>query len=414
MRRGTVGNRVATTRSTGAGLALALIVAGLAWPAAPARAQLGATGSTFAASDFLIRLQRPRGEGWADLTENDAAFYFNRARCECATRLRIIIEPTAAGISKLSALTEGYVELQVGPSGCLAMDSATRTAAACEVLGGQIDLTSLARASAAIETTVAVLFDPKKHGTINGQPACTSDTNQKLWLYLNADGDDTPDLTGDSGPTRAVDLDGRAPAAPVLTSAVGGNEALEVSWQSLTGVPDLAGYLVFCARGGQYAVFKPSGYDGQYHSRQSLCGAGAGAAALGFAAATYATDEGAPVVPPAALRDLDPAFLCSELLPSQSSKRVAILENGVPYVVGVAAVDTHGNASPIEAALLQTPIPTRDFYRGYRAEGGMAEGGYCALGGHPWRGGAPPAWPALAIAGGVLAGAWRRRGKGSR
>jgi len=61
-----------------------------------------------------------------------------------------------------------------------------------------------------------------------------------------------------------------------------------------------------------------------------------------------------------------------------------------------------GNPSPIDVAYLQTPIPTRDFYQGYREAGGTAEGGYCAYG----RG--RPGW--FAVGGMMLVLVlWRRR-----
>jgi hypothetical protein len=65
----------------------------------------------------------------------------------------------------------------------------------------------------------------------------------------------------------------------------------------------------------------------------------------------------------------------------------------------VAAVDNSGNPSAITSAVLQTPIPTRDFYRGYREAGGQAEGGFCAYGrGHPGAAGGAVVGVALALA----------------
>jgi hypothetical protein len=61
--------------------------------------------------------------------------------------------------------------------------------------------------------------------------------------------------------------------------------------------------------------------------------------------------------------------------------RLRILQNGIPYTVGVAAVDNSGNISPITNAFVQRPVPTIDFYQEYRDAGGQSPGGYCSLAG---------------------------------
>ena len=95
------------------------------------------------------------------------------------------------------------------------------------------------------------------------------------------------------------------------------------------------------------------------------------------------------LVAPPAFEDLNPNYLCSGLLPTtQDSIRIGGLQNGVPYQVGVASVDTHGNASPIQSAFVQRPVPTVDFYQAYRQAGGQSPGGYCSLGGRGVRLGA--------------------------
>jgi hypothetical protein len=46
--------------------------------------------------------------------------------------------------------------------------------------------------------------------------------------------------------------------------------------------------------------------------------------------------------------NLDPNYLCSGLIPATTtSYRIAGLQNGIPYGVGVAAVDRYGNISAI-------------------------------------------------------------------
>jgi hypothetical protein len=55
--------------------------------------------------------------------------------------------------------------------------------------------------------------------------------------------------------------------------------------------------------------------------------------------------------------------------------------------------------------VLQTPIPTRDFYNSYRKEGGTAEGGFCAVAS---AGGRPAPWLAAALLAPLLALLLRR------
>jgi len=101
--------------------------------------------------------------------------------------------------------------------------------------------------------------------------------------------------------------------------------------------------------------------------------------ATGSAAGTTTAVQ---VTAPPFFQDLDPDYLCSGLLPpTQSSVRIEILQNGIPYTVGVAAVDTSLNASPIAMGFVQEPVPTINLYQAYRKAGGQATGGYCALAG---------------------------------
>jgi hypothetical protein len=152
-------------------------------------------------------------------------------------------------------------------------------------------------------------------------------------------------------------------------------------------------------------VFADSRYTNQY----SFCASpktGSGVQPLTQALVTAGPD-GLPVAPPAAFTRLDPAYLCSDFIPFTTTEaRISVLQNAIPYVFGVAALDKTRNASVITAAVLQYPVPTRDFYRGYRAAGGDADGGFCAYGRRA-RTAASPAL--LAVAAALTALARRRR-----
>jgi hypothetical protein len=55
--------------------------------------------------------------------------------------------------------------------------------------------------------------------------------------------------------------------------------------------------------------------------------------------------------------NLDPKYLCSGIIPSTSTNyRIVGLQNGIPYGVGVAAVDRFGNIGAISDIVYGTPI----------------------------------------------------------
>ncbi len=55
------------------------------------------------------------------------------------------------------------------------------------------------------------------------------------------------------------------------------------------------------------------------------------------------------------------------------------LRNGAVYNVAVAAVDGSGNVGPSSTQACVSPAPVLDFWSTYRAAGGQAGGGFCAL-----------------------------------
>ncbi len=405
-------------------LALGLAVGLVLVTSIEAGAQSGGSGGTASTpgaltkDDFLIRIQYRSGDQWTWLTGITAARFFNRARCECDVPIKIVIELTSGGLAKRNYIGEGSVRTLVGTNNCLAADSASRTDAKCEYLdSGPTMLTAIATGRRLeIATTVGKLFASKGGAgisTAETSDTCAQDHSQKIWISVDANKDGAPDLTGDGAPQIALDLNGSAPKVPDGVEVVAGNEALEVKWNPVMGVPDLNGYLVFCARAGQLPVFSPSYYKDQYYTRASECPGRPAALtaepALAFAQAGE-NSQGVAVEAPDAFKRLDPAFLCSDLLTSQTSTRIHTLQNEVPYVIGVTSVDKRGNASPIERAFLQFPIPSRDFYRGYRSDGGMAEGGFCAMARRPR---SPRAAEVLAVAA-LLAATVRRRRRNRR
>jgi hypothetical protein len=199
-----------------------------------------------------------------------------------------------------------------------------------------------------------------------------------------------------------VAIDGAPPPAPTGLSLTPGNEALNISWDRAMGIADLNGYVVFCSRAGQ-PVFANSYYKGnEFHTQQTECNMG-DSSSVGVGVFSD-VNRGMAINAPPEIHNGNSAYACSPLLTSESSYRIRTLQNSINYIVGVAAVDATGNISPINTAVWDAPIVTRDFYTAYRDDGGAAEGGFCAYA----RRGPPTAW-ALAGTGLVLALALRAR-----
>jgi hypothetical protein len=377
-------------------LLVALLGLSAAVWASPGLAQTGGTGGSgddVTKADFApIRLQRKDGDNWVDLSTTEAGTYLNQARCQCATPVQIVVQMVPASVSKLASVTTPGTEarLYVG-TGCAGLNANNQPVCpASQILGSPLtSVGTLAQGPWTVATTVDKLF-----AAVGG---CGTTLNTTLWLWLDSLGQGRPNagVTGDGAPSLGVSLTGAPPAAPNGISVEGGDEALVVSWTllSTTTYPNLAGYLVFCMRGDGLQVFDPSYYNSkypnsQYLSSQTECQTVTPVTLTTFASAagtTTATEVGAPTI----FQTLDTRFLCSGLLPTtQSSTRISILQNGIPYTVGVAAVDTSGNASPIASGFVQKPVPTINLYQAYRDAGGQSPGGYCALAGRDARLGA--------------------------
>jgi hypothetical protein len=361
--------------------------------ASPGLAQTGGTGGTagiaLTTTDFTLTLQQQNADlSYSDLSTTDAATYLNHARCQCATPVQIDVQMATASVSKLSTLTQlgTQARLYVGTD-CANVNS-TDTGPQCpdsQMLGEINGITTLSQGPWQVPTTADKLFAP--YG------GCTpTQASATVWLWLDTTGTARPDstVTGGSAPSLSVPLVGTPPAAPNGITVEGGDEALVVSWAllSTSTYPNLAGYLVFCVRGDGLQVFDPSYYTSQYQTSQILCPPGTPTTATATVTAAGKTTA-AEIPAPSSFQNLDPNELCSDLLPTtQSSARIGILQNGIPYTVGVASVDTSGNASPIASGFVQRPVPTINFYQEYRDEGGQSPGGYCALAGRGARLGA--------------------------
>jgi hypothetical protein len=124
------------------------------------------------------------------------------------------------------------------------------------------------------------------------------------------------------------------------------------------------------------------------------------------------TDGG--IVPGGGISQIDSKYLYAPdsvthiTVGAETASNVTIkgLLNGVQYNIAIASVDALGNVGPLSNLTCGTPMPVNDFWDDYKAAGGQAGGGFCAL-----EGAGAPAGSAVMVGGLVtaLAGMLRRR-----
>ena len=73
------------------------------------------------------------------------------------------------------------------------------------------------------------------------------------------------------------------------------------------------------------------------------------------------------------------AAICGSAQRTSQTANASGLIDGVPYHVGVAAVDTYYNVGVLSNIACGVPQPINGFYKNYRAAGGTAGGGFCSF-----------------------------------
>jgi hypothetical protein len=396
---------------------LVLMATGESWAQTTTSTATGTATTSVGAlsqSDFTFYTEYydPSQGIWVQMNDTQKAYFFNRARCECAGDqgdgsnwsgyFKIAVQPAATTPQKIQTLLtanrlpQGDAKFYAGANeiNCLNINGYVGgVGGACTNLEHPTpDGYSQGFPLSNFETSRIVESDPIAVSTLFGslsacgpkgncnsvQPCATTGfQRQTIFFWVRSSGKATPDTTDLSF---TLDLTGQIEFGPTDVSAEGGNQALTVSWGWEAGVPPSAnssflGIQLFCQRAGSYQVFPDGTYGASYMQSAALCPAAA------------------PVISsPSAFSNLSPRFLCSGLLPSTAtSYRITGLQNEIWYGVSAAAVDKYGNASAIDPDLgvaYGKPVATVDFYSDYREAGGKAQGGFCSLAGWERRPGA--------------------------
>jgi hypothetical protein len=357
------------------------------WATALAGRAQAQSGPSLAATDFTILFERQSGSQWVQMTSVEQQYFFNRARCQCDQdpngEFKIIIQPAAGVAQKIQTLLQsdstapGIGRLFAGAAGidCLAQSNAIGSLAAyCTNLLDPGNYPGVAFPMAVFESSsywesppipVAYLFNSQivpscgRQGTCDSASACSRtsvETSIQFWAQTNSGLG--PDM--DPGPSALVALVGQVPLVPTNVAVAGGNEALSVSWSWPAGITVAAdsnflGVQLFCQRGADNQVFQTGAFGPAYQTAATLC-------------PMNSRTEPTANVP---FANFDPKYLCSGLIPATTtSYRIAGLQNGIWYGVGVAAVDRYGNIGAISDIVYATPSAGTGAAGGSPTDGG--------------------------------------------
>lgn len=337
-----------------------------------ASAQVGA--ATLYPTDFTISFEAYDGSKWVQMKPAQQQYFFNRARCLCdqdpSGEFKIVVQPAPGAAVKIQTLLQsnltggpGFAYLFAGTAGydCLAPNAYLGSGLASECTNllapssgypGSLFTTMASFGNVnfveSAPIPVAYLFNSLSNPTCGSSGTCDSaalcsttatQTNIQFWAQTNSS--IAPDF--DPGPPADVDLVGYVPVTPGHVIVEAGNQALAVSWDwgglNIATDTTLAGVQLFCQRDTDTQVFPSGSFAPAYMTAAALCPARA-----------TAPTPGGP------FSDLDPKYLCSGLLPASStSHRITGLQNGIPYAVGVAAVDKYGNIGAISDIVYSLP-----------------------------------------------------------
>ena len=371
-------------------------------PTVSAQLDAGAAPAALSSSDFTLSLERfdQTSGAWVKLNPNEQAYFFDRARCECAGdatnytgSFRVAIEPAAAAVPKLQTLLAanpagGSARLYAGGNAVNCLDAAGANASnlpayclnlldpstyAASIPGGMAVFVNQ-RIWESPPIPVAWLFNSTGAPVCGSAQACNAASAcgstraaQTIYFWAQTSASGLPDSADLAFP---VNLVGNVLYAPTNVTVEAANEALIVGWGWPAGTipaadPSFLGVQLFCQRGEDYQVFSAGSYAAAFIKSAELCPTVAPAAS-----------------PPLAFSNLDPLYLCSGLLPaSATSARIVGLQNGIAYGVGVAAVDKYGNLSPLAPTDIVYNFPSASTLDGGAVDGGghVDQGGGCTL-----------------------------------
>lgn len=356
-------------------------------------ARAGVTG------DLELKIELPNEDGEFQI-QTDATIlkeHFNDSRCRCAeagetfpfSPFRVEI----SGTYELETGTQGNAFLQVG-SDCINAEQDIRDDN-CFTLTEIGDIVAERGDSRDIPLHQFMFAVPD-----DGEARCTETVaSSKVWITFDDDDNGAPDEQYFS--TEEIVIDTEPPPLPEGATAESGEGAVVIEWTNPESRgEDIENYQVLCIKAGETVpVFATPADDPLYETSFDLCGLpddtasvgdtpDAGVADAGMTDAGMADagpDGGTDPIDPStsleALETLDSSFICGTTAGTSQSIRIDNLENGVPYIFLLIAVDDVGNFSfeLLNQGSGVTPSAVIDFWEEYNRNGGDAEGGVCLI-----------------------------------
>jgi hypothetical protein len=334
---------------------LPALAAALAW--APSATQ----AATLSESDFALSVYGSTGSSSGAL---DSSGFFNPHRCLCPDTITAVLQMTSAGQTDIGSSTI-TVNFFLGAN-CSSSASST----SCVSVGNQIALTTSQSAQSTF-TSSQVYQSAAGSATVDCGSLTAGSTT--LWAVPAQDGTTLSFALSLELPVVATTV-----AAPIFVKAVPSNHGLLVSWTPPADTSQVAGYQVLCLP--RPAQASTAAYE--------TCGLASSATGSTLMTASDETE------------------VCSaEVSASNTSVRLAGLDNDTSYTVAVIAIDVSGGVSALSPQATAMPQPTTGFFDQYKQDGGAASG--CALLPHSHRVGL--FWVALLAALPVALGRGPRR-----
>jgi hypothetical protein len=302
---------------------LALTTA-LAW--APA----GAQAAALTESDFALAVYASDGGALRALDASDLGGFFNRHRCNCPDTITPQLQLTSTGQTNLGSSTL-TVNFLLGAS-C----ASSASSASCVSIG---EVTFSAIQATTAPTFGSSLVFQAAAGSSTVDCASLTSGSTTLWAVLVQD-----KVALSFAPSLQLPVVATVIAAPTAVTAQPADQGILVSWTRPADMSQVAGYQVLCLPRPvktSTAAYESCGLD---------------SIVTGSAVMTAA----------------DQTEVCSaKLSATDTSVRLAGLENGTSYTVAMISIDLSGGISALSPPAQATPQATMGFYEKYRQSGAV-------------------------------------------
>lgn len=334
-----------------------------------------------------IEIRLPDGDGGYEVvTASDPdrrlQHQFNRARCVCGIAGVMNDDTTFAARLSYStppaASVDVPVEIWLG-TGCDTTDINQRSAncgpGPKDTIADGDDIAQVLDRPLLVRD----LMDPAASGMCP-----TAAYTSAVWAFTDPDNTDS---FQDSFRADVI-VDPLAPPLPAkFVHAEGGESAIDLEWAAPTSnEEDVYYWQLLCARvtaDGVVPAFETPPVSPRYDVSEELCGVtddGRPAIAeIPVEEGTEGADAAAGPGLPLELANLDPDYLCGEIVSTGTTMRIENLVNDAEYAFALLSVDEAGNVAGVTIDHYVIPRPATDFWEDLHDRGSDVEGGFCLI-----------------------------------